>query len=544
SHSESLKAGAAHSRPVLDPDPTDDPAARGRLGAEARRRGRGRAAEGPGRSRLAERDGDARLRLGGRGRLAERGDGTRLQPGGLEAPTSDAGGSGDFARGFSEPLRASSLLVQSAVPRRQSLPTLGRAARSQRTLPALALVPAIKRSTIAVRYGRSATSAHILRDMLCDPINLLLVAGPFGLAGEHQGWPRCPTFWLCFLALVPLAKLLGDATEHLAENLGQATGGLLNATFGNAVEMIITVNAINSGLLDIVKSSLLGSILSNLLLVLGMSFFAGGLVKPEQRFSGAAALINITMLLVGVMSFSFPTVFSLGRPEGASVGVSRASAVFVSVGYVAYLVFQLRTHVEMFEDDDGDDPKSTDRLADAEAPPSAGPDDLPRASAHGPDEDGVLSVPWALGLLLVSTAAVALLSESMVDSIPAVDGLVRAWRIPRPFVGVVLLPIVGNACEHASAVRMAYNSKVGAAIAIAVGSSTQIAMFVMPFSVLTGWVIGQPLDLNLGSTGLAVMFLSVLVVFSIVTDGKSNWLEGFLLTLAYCLVAVLYWHAD
>ncbi|CAK0807216.1 unnamed protein product, partial [Prorocentrum cordatum] len=451
SHSESLKAGAAHSRPVLDPDPTDDPAARGRLGAEARRRGRGRAAEGPGRSRLAERDGDARLRLGGRGRLAERGDGTRLQPGGLEAPTSDAGGSGDFARGFSEPLRASSLLVQSAVPRRQSLPTLGRAARSQRTLPALALVPAIKRSTIAVRYGRSATSAHILRDMLCDPINLLLVAGPFGLAGEHQGWPRCPTFWLCFLALVPLAKLLGDATEHLAENLGQATGGLLNATFGNAVEMIITVNAINSGLLDIVKSSLLGSILSNLLLVLGMSFFAGGLVKPEQRFSGAAALINITMLLVGVMSFSFPTVFSLGRPEGASVGVSRASAVFVSVGYVAYLVFQLRTHVEMFEDDDGDDPKSTDRLADAEAPPSAGPDDLPRASAHGPDEDGVLSVPWALGLLLVSTAAVALLSESMVDSIPAVDGLVRAWRIPRPFVGVVLLPIVGNACEHASA---------------------------------------------------------------------------------------------
>merc|ERR1712039_594198 len=154
-------------------------------------------------------------------------------------------------------------------------------------------------------------------------------------------------------------------------------------------------------------------------------------------------------------------------------------------------------------------------------------------------ESGVLSVPWALGLLLVSTVAVAALSEGMVDSI---DGMVEVWRVPRSFVGVILLPIVGNACEHASAVRMAYNSKMGAAIAV--GSSTQIAMFVMPFSVLAGWMIGQPLDLNLGATGLSVIFLSVLVVFSIVMDGKSNWLEGFLLTLAYCLVAVLYWYAD
>jgi Ca2+:H+ antiporter len=452
-------------------------------------------------------------------------------------------------RRSSDPVRAPSLRPQD---RHQSLPTLGPSAKSRRSLPALTLVPAIKRDTAAIKNGRLATNAHILGDLLLDPINMLLVAAPFGVLGESRGWPDGLTFVLCFLALVPLAKLLGDATEHLAENLNQTIGGLLNATFGNAVEMIITINAIKNGLLDIVKSSLLGSILSNLLLVLGMAFFAGGLVKPEQKFSGAAALINITMLLVGVMSFSLPTVFSFGKPEGASLEVSRVSAIFVSVGYVAYLVFQLHTHVEIFEDDNDDDQKDLDCEVDAEAATSGDssasmplvPGVLLADDAESPDaeaEDGVLSVPWALGLLLVSTVAVAALSEVMVDSI---DGMVEAWRVPRSFVGVILLPIVGNACEHASAVRMAYNSKMGAAIAIAVGSSTQIAMFVMPFSVLAGWMIGQPLDLNLGATGLAVMILSVLVVFSIVMDGKSNWLEGFLLTLAYCLVAVLYWYAD
>jgi len=413
------------------------------------------------------------------------------------------------------------------------------------------MLPAIKRSIAAIKNGPLATNAHILWDLMLDPINLLLVAAPFGIAGKLNSWPDQLTFALCFVALVPLAKLLGDATEHLAESLNQTIGGLLNATFGNAVEMIITLNAIKAGQLDIVKSSLLGSILSNLLLVLGMAFFAGGLSKPEQRFSGAAALINITMLLVGTMSFSLPTIFSVGKPEGASLEVSRVSALFVSVGYVAYLVFQLHTHVEIFEDDSEADEAEVDMEAarttamlDA-APPTRGTGDCEAAEPlattlePGASEEGILSVPWALGLLLVSTLAVAFLSEVMVDSI---DGMVEAWRVPRAFVGVILLPIVGNACEHASAVRMAYNSKMGTAIAIAVGSSTQIAMFVMPFSVLAGWVVGQPLDLNLGATGLSVIFLSVLVVFSIVMDGKSNWLEGFLLTLAYCLVAVLYWH--
>jgi Ca2+:H+ antiporter len=333
----------------------------------------------------------------------------------------------------------------------------------------------------AIQGGPLPTNAHIMKELVLDPLNLLLVFAPFGVFGEFHDWPRGLTFLFCFLALVPLAKLLGDATEHLAENLNQTVGGLLNATFGNAVEMIITLNAIKANALDIVKSSLLGSILSNLLLVLGMAFFAGGLSKREQRFSGAAALINITMLLVGVMSFSLPTVFSLSnKEEMASLEVSRVSALFVSVGYIAYLVFQLHTHVEIFEDDSDagqDDAEGAftcvplSPLPSPDLSPEACETELPRLESGASvaealpatpglgfggvsmeAEDGVLSVSWALALLMASTVAVALLSEIMVDSI---DGMVQSWRVPRSFVGVILLPIVGNACEHWSAVRMA-----------------------------------------------------------------------------------------
>jgi len=350
-------------------------------------------------------------------------------------------------------------------------------------------------------------------------LNLLLIAGPVGVVAGLRGWDDKVVFCTCFAALVPLAQLLGDATEHLAENLNQTIGGLLNASFGNAVEMLITLSAIRAGLLDVVKHSLIGSILSNLLLVLGMAFFAGGLKRSEQRFPGAAALINITMLLVGILSFCLPTVFSYSAPEGTILMISRISAIFVGMAYSAYLIFQLYTHIEVFEERDDDDGED-------------GGEDLG-------SEEAVLGICWALGLLFITTLLVAVLSEYMVASI---TGIVEDWKVSQAFVGVILLPIVGNACEHATAVRMAYNNKVAAAIAVAVGSSTQIAMLVMPFAVLVGWVLGQPLDLNLKPTGLCVLFLSVMVVFSIITDGKTNWLEGFMLVLSYCLVAVLYWY--
>lgn len=372
------------------------------------------------------------------------------------------------------------------------------------------------------------SNADVLKVLLLDPINILLLAAPFGLIGTMRQWSQGLVFSLCFMGLVPLAKLLGDATEHLAENLNGTVGGLLNATFGNAVELIITVSAIRSGLLDIVKQSCLGSILSNLLLVLGMSFFAGGLFKSEQRFPDGAALINMTMLCVGSMAFSLPTVCSFTAPAATILKMSRTSAIFVAIGYVAYLFFQLYTHIEVFDE-------QTDAVSDEQG-------ESGDQGANGEDEEEdliVLSVPWALGLLLCCTLFVAVLSEIMVGSI---EGLVKDWGVPSGFVGVILLPIVGNACEHASAVRMAIHDKCGTAIGIAVGSSTQMTLLAMPFAVITAWIVGQPLDFDLSPTGITVLTMSVLVVFTIVMDGRSNWLEGFMLMLAYCLVAVLYWY--
>lgn len=448
------------------------------------------------------------------------------------------------------------------------------------------------------------SNAKILQGLLMSPFNLLVLAGLAGIYGAYQGFPGAAVFCLCFLGLVPVAKLLGDATDHLADNLNETIGGLLNATFGNAVEMILTISLIAAGELKMVKQSLLGSILSNLLLVLGMAFFAGGIKQSEQVFSGAAALINVTMLLVGLMAFCLPSVFSLSASasEDDTLLISRTCAIFVAIGYVAYLVFQLYTHTEFFDDAIGgaenfneDAVEFVDTEGDMirfQANESGKVNffmngrlkvcDLTNVELSGRTlildgvsvgdwgsyrattvpvgnevkarhvlalwkrgqliEDGekaVLSIPWALALLLGSTIVVAVLSECMVDSI---NDVVSGLGVPKAFVAVVLLPIVGNACEHLSAVRMAYYNKVATAIAIAIGSSTQIALFVMPFSVIVARLFDKPLDLALSPPSLAVLFMSVLVVFSIVMDGKSNWLEGFMLTLSYCLVAVLYWY--
>eukprot|EP00419_Tripos_fusus_P009874 CAMPEP_0172669328 /NCGR_PEP_ID=MMETSP1074-20121228/9609_1 /TAXON_ID=2916 /ORGANISM="Ceratium fusus, Strain PA161109" /LENGTH=518 /DNA_ID=CAMNT_0013486087 /DNA_START=166 /DNA_END=1722 /DNA_ORIENTATION=+ len=449
------------------------------------------------------------------------------------------------------------------------------------------------------------SNARILQGLLMTPLNLLVLAGLAGIYAAYRGFTGAAVFCLCFLGLVPVAKLLGDATDHLAENLNETIGGLLNATFGNAVEMILTISLIAAGELRMVKQSLLGSILSNLLLVLGMAFFAGGMSRPEQVFSDKAALINVTMLLVGLMAFCLPSVFSLSASasEQDTLTISRTCAIFVAIGYVAYLVFQLYTHTEFFDDamvgvenfnedvvefidtegdmirfqanESGkvnflmngrlkvcdltklelsgrtlilDGVSSGDWGSHRVTTVPVGQEGKARhvlalwrrcqGNEDGGKKNAVLSIPWALALLLVSTVVVAVLSEYMVDSI---NELVSGLGVPKAFVGVVLLPIVGNACEHISAVRMAYHNKVATAIAIAIGSSTQIALFVMPFSVILASLFNKPLDLALSPPSLAVLFMSVLVVFSIVMDGKSNWLEGFMLTLSYCLVAVLYW---
>lgn len=414
--------------------------------------------------------------------------------------------------------------------------------------------------------------------MLMHPLCLLLVCLPLGVASRLLHWGDVWTFWFNFAALIPMAKILGDATEELAAGLkSDVLAGLLNATFGNAVEMVIMVQTLRAGYTEIVKATLLGSVLSNLLLVLGMSFFCGGLVTnrkrqiivpssfhrasvyaasnsrasvtfsnlnnvpppPEQQFeemtytefvgekvqtfSAMTALVNTSMLLLSCLSFSLVTVFASETSrdgkhlmESVLVPVSRTCSCIIIVAYVAYIFFQLVTHREKL----------------SEQAQVGGAEDEE-------EEEPRLSIGASVTIMFITTIAVAYASELLVSSL---EEVVDKTSLSRHFIGIILLPIIGNACEHASAIRFAIMDKPGLSIGIAVGSSTQIALFVVPFSVLCGWAIGREMDLNFGSLNTTVMSISVLVVLSVVVDGTANWLQGYLLISAYLVAAVLYWY--
>lgn len=381
------------------------------------------------------------------------------------------------------------------------------------------------------------------------PLCLFLLCLPCGIYTHFANWPSIWTFWLNFFAMIPLAKILGDVTEELAAGLrNELLAGLLNATFGNAVEMVITVQTLRQGLFEVVKATLMGSVLSNVLLVLGMSFFFGGIVNTKtrrappsenrsmeasnavtaeysafvaekvQHFHALGALVNTSMLLLSCLSFSLVTVFeAINRVDGTNMEatmlpVSRICSLIIISAYVAYVVFQLGTHREVL----GACEEETEEA-----------------------EDPALSVTVATLLLFLITIVVAFCSELLVE---AIEGVTKNAHIGEHFIGIILLPIIGNACEHAAAVRFATQDKPGLSIAIAVGSSTQIALFVVPFSVLVGWALHIDMDLNFGALNTTVMTLSVVVVLSMVVDGMSNWLQGYLLCAAYAVIAVLYWY--
>ena len=341
---------------------------------------------------------------------------------------------------------------------------------------------------------------------------IVMVAG--FLAGIMKASPGL-VFALNFIGLIPLARILGDATEEVSAAIKSGTiGGLLNATFGNAVEMILTIQTIRAGLTTVTKGTLLGSILSNLLLVLGMSLFFGGLGAKgkEQTFNESGPLANMTMLLLAALAFTVPTVVAQESDISVVVSVSRFASIFTLASYFAFLLFQLYTHKEMFEDEDDDEAESA-----------------------------TMSIQASCLLLLVSTLLTVVGSQFLVSCI---EDVVVDYGISQMFIGVILLPIIGNACEHASAVRMAIHNKPILSIGIAVGSSTQIAMFLIPLSVIYGWMVGVPMDLNFKLLNALIFVLSVLIVTVILLDGKSQWLEGFMLQMTYCVIACAYWFDD
>ncbi|XP_052174660.1 vacuolar cation/proton exchanger 2-like isoform X5 [Diospyros lotus] len=387
-------------------------------------------------------------------------------------------------------------------------------------------------SSQATSKTRATPLRSIYIVLIKAKINVLLPFGPLAillhyLTGKH-GW----VFFFSLLGITPLAERLGYATEQLAFYIGPTVGGLLNATFGNATEMIISIYALKNGMIRVVQQSLLGSILSNMLLVLGCAFFTGGIFHHQkvQSFNKAAAVVNSGLLLMAVMGILFPAVLHFTHSEvhfgKSELSLSRFSSCIMLVAYASYLFFQLRSQPKYDSIDGG--PVNEER----------------NVIEEDSDEIEVPDITqWeAIGWLAILTLWVSVLSGYLVD---ALQGASDSWNMPVAFISVILLPIVGNAAEHASAIMFAMKDKLDITLGVAIGSSTQISMFVIPFCVVVGWIMGQPMDLNFQLFETATLFITVLVVAFMLQEGTSNYFKGLMLILCYLIVAASFFvHVD
>lgn len=321
--------------------------------------------------------------------------------------------------------------------------------------------------------------------------------------------PSVLVFAIAGIAIVPLAWFLGLATEELGKHAGPGVGGFLNATFGNATELIIAAFALASGLHEVVKASLTGSIIGNILLVLGLSMLAGGLRNKRQVFSREASGIQTTMLLLAVIGLVMPDLFDLAItvPPALLRDLSLGVAVILLSAYALGLIFSLRTHRDVFN-------------------PVGELHEAPRWSKR-----------LAVSVLFVATALVAVESELLVGSIEAAR-VQLGWT--DLFVGVIIVAIVGNAAEHGGAVLMAYRNKMDLSVAIATTSTTQIALFVAPVLVFTSLLLGPPLTLNFEIFELVSVALSAAVLAAVAGDGQSNWYEGTLLLMVYAIIGLAF----
>ncbi|KAJ6444642.1 calcium-proton exchanger [Purpureocillium lavendulum] len=413
------------------------------------------------------------------------------------------------------------------------------------------------------------TANQLQRTFLNSWINILLLAAPVGIALNYvKSVNRIAVFVVNFIAIVPLAAMLSFATEEIALRTGETLGGLLNATFGNAVELIVAIIALKDKEFTIVKTSLVGSILSNLLLVMGCCFFFGGLRRQEQFFNTTVAQTAASLLALAAASVIVPTVFDSAQDTGLDkvAALSRGTAVILLIVYGAYLFFQLKTHQLVFNEESQKvpakpwssgglgagaikqglampgslmshavpDQSENERLSKMLMNPS-------EVADEDEEEEPQLHFFVALGTLAGSTVIIALCAEFMVDSIDSVTKGPNGGPGPLSveFVGLILLPIVGNAAEHATAVTVAIKDKMDLAIGVAVGSSMQVALFLIPLLVVIGWGLGfEEMNLSFDNFQVAVMFVAVLLTNYLIGDGKSHWLEGFLLICLYAIIAV------
>jgi len=346
-------------------------------------------------------------------------------------------------------------------------------------------------------------------------LNLLLLAVPVALGLHFAHAQPLIVFIAAAAAIVPLAGVLGEATEKLSAHSGPLIGGFLNATMGNATELIIAFFALRAGHIEVVKASLSGSIIGNLLLVLGLALLVGGIGRQKQSFSRTAAGVNSTMLFIAVAGLVLPAVFDLavyGTLSAQNETIQRlslwTSAVLILIYFISF-IFVMKTHKALF------------------------------VAEHAPGDDAAKgSVKSAVISLVVATAFIGWIAEIMVGEIEAVT---QSLGMTELFIGVIVVAIVGNAAEHSTAILVARKNQMDLAITIAVGSSTQIALFVAPLLVFLSMAVGRPMSLVFNAFELAAVALSVFIVEMISQDGESNWFEGAMLLALYVVIAICFY---
>jgi len=341
-------------------------------------------------------------------------------------------------------------------------------------------------------------------------LNLLLAGVPLAIIGSFLHWSPSLLFWIAAIGVIPLAGLMGEATEELAAYAGPRVGGLLNATLGNAAELIITIFAIREGLLELVKASITGSILGNILLVIGLSLLLGGLRHGRQQFDRSHAGISATMMILAIVALAIPSLFffaseaTSGPVESLSLGVAMAMILV----YVLGLIFSLNKQ--------------------------SGHQTTRHAGSYY--RQGLLR---ALGLLVISTIFIAWLSEILVG---AVEHTVAAMGLSEFFLGIIIVPLVGNVAEHLAGVQSAVKNQMELSLSISIGSSLQVALFVVPVLVFVSLLLGHALTLVFNQFELIALFGASLVAALVALDGESNWLEGAQLLVVYLIIGLAFFY--
>jgi Ca2+:H+ antiporter len=361
-------------------------------------------------------------------------------------------------------------------------------------------------------------------------VYFLLIFVPIAVALEFlNAADHIVIFIVAVVGLVPLAKLIGDSTENLAIYYGSTSGSLLNVTFGNAAEIIIAIVAINAGLLDLVKASITGAILGNILLIFGLSIIAGGFKHKEQFFNKENTGVQSSMLFLALIGLAIPTVLAITALKPVDTSdqlkiqfLSDAIAFLLLAVYAAGMIFTFITHKHLFS------------LQQSPETREEGKEKVEQI--EGREED---HRPWSkkksFVLLGISMAGVVIVSEILVGSVEATT---KEFGFGELFVGAIIIGIVGNAAEHSSAILLARKGKIDLSIGIAAGSGTQIALFVVPILVIAGIVMGRPFTLVFTIFELVSVFLAAIILNLIAHDGKSNWFEGVLLTAVYIAIAI------